>query len=71
MKKYKFITIDSESAGQFDIWNNKTEDNLGHIIRYELWHQWVFVAYDDSLWSASCLRDVIDFIENEIPKATR
>ena len=71
MKKYKFITIKRAIHDKhfWRITNNKSGEYLGAIKRWESWKQYVFTADRDSIWSADCLRDVIDFIENEIPKA--
>jgi hypothetical protein len=67
MKKYKFITMRSDVAGGWGIRNNRMGDLIGWIEKCPQWKQYVFTAAPDSIWSASCLRDIIDFIENEIP----
>lgn len=72
MKKYKFITV-SEGVHDKKYWrirNNKSNDLIGEIHYYERWKQNVFTALEDAVWSLDCLKDVIDFMENEIPKVT-
>jgi hypothetical protein len=74
MKKvYKHITI--EDTGEtyldkpvFGIINTKHEDLLGYIAYETNWKQFIFSANreDDIIFSVSCLKDIIDFIENEI-----
>lgn len=70
MKKYKFITIEKSYADEntYLIYNNKSRTSMGDIVWYPPWKQWVFKTDYDFVWSADCLRDVINFIENEIPK---
>lgn len=70
MKKYKFITIESMGMGEFIILNNKSNKPIGGISYYGPWSQYVFDADENSVWSADCLEDVIDFIKNKLPKAT-
>lgn len=73
MKKYKFITIkESLTADDYMIYNNNSTEWIGSVVFYKPWKQYVFITKSSGVvWSASCLRDVIDFIENEIPKAAR
>lgn len=69
MKKYKFITIEPDGDGGYIIINNRDQDVIGYVTSYKPWKQWVFYSYSEHcVWSASYLRDVIDFIENETPK---
>ena len=71
MKKYKFITIkESLTPDDYMIYNNKSNEWIGSIVFYKSWRQYIFITKSSAVaWSVSCLRDVIDFIENEIPKA--
>ena len=72
MKKYKFIQItQSLCDGDYKIYNLKSRDWIGSIRRYKTWNQWVFTSASGSIWSADCLRDVINFIEIEIPKGVK
>lgn len=71
MKKYKFITIEEDvisGEGGYNIRNNRQKDLIGWIDKNPRWNQWVLIPQRGSIWSADCLRDVIDFIEKEILK---
>ncbi len=68
MKKYKFITIEPDGAGGFDILNNKKGDVIGWIDYHPQWKQYIFISQRNSIWSVDCLEDVINFIKKEIPK---
>ncbi len=70
MKKYKFIRIEKAGVGRYHI-QDRLGDLIGKIRSYRRWKLWAFEAELGSIWSTSCLKDVIDFIENEIPKAGR
>jgi len=74
MKKlYKHITIEEIEDTYMDkavyvITNTKNESLLGYIAWEPNWKQFVFSANreDDIIFSVSCLKDIIDFIEKEI-----
>lgn len=72
MKKYKFITIKKDENRKFknrdcySIFNNKTQDELGWIFYYIPWKQYVLSANSTAVYNKDCLRDIADFIENEI-----
>lgn len=71
MKKYKFITIEKStlSGTTYTINTKRDQDFLGAIEFYPPWRQYVLRPWDgNTVWSADCLRDVIDFIENETSK---
>lgn len=69
MKKYKFITIKkSLTADDYMIYNNKSKEWIGSIVYYGSWKRHIFITKSSAVvWSVFCLRDVIDFIENQIP----
>ncbi len=71
MKKYRFIVIEKAGRSRYSIRNNRDGDLIGNIRSYQRWKRWCFEAEPGSIWSADCLRDVIDFIENEIPKGVK
>jgi hypothetical protein len=54
----------------YDIIDNKTIYSLGILYYYELWDKYVFTQYTnhDILFDSQDLKDIADFIENEIPK---
>lgn len=68
MKEYKFIDFEHAPQGTYSIRNRKDSANLGTLFYYGLWRKFVLKSNDSVIWSVDCLRDVIDFIENEIPK---
>lgn len=76
-KKYKFITIKQDvglltPVKKYDIlyqvYNNKNNNSLGVISYYPLWRQYIFQPFGDTAFNNTCLRDIIDFMENEINK---
>jgi hypothetical protein len=75
IKKYKFITILENNANlfvndhpSFQILNNKRMNLLGMIEYYAEWNQYIFESAPNMVYSVSCLRDIIDFINNQIPR---
>lgn len=72
MKKYKYITIKQLSSEVFEgqpvyrIFNNRSNAQLGIISYYKPWKEYVFSSKMDCVFNNSCLRDVLDFIENNI-----
>ena len=72
MKKYRFITIKQldeelfEGKPVFRIYNNKGGEQLAILSFYKPWKQYVFSSRGDSVFNNSCLRDVLDFMENDI-----
>lgn len=72
MKKYKFITIEkSLTVHDYMIYNNESKEWIGSIVYYDPWKRHIFITKSSAvIWSADCLRDVIDFIENKIPTAS-
>lgn len=74
-KKYKYITIRQVGGEVFEkkpvyrIFNNRNASSqLGIISYYTPWKEYVFSSQPDCVFNNSCLRDVLDFIENVIPK---
>lgn len=75
MKKYKFITIRQVDGELFNkkpvyrIFNNRNvTSQLGIISYYNPWKEYVFSSLPECVFNNSCLRNVVDFIENEIKK---
>jgi hypothetical protein len=72
MKKYKYITIKETPGGVYDkhpiykIINNKSGDRLGRISYYPRWKQFIAEFSPYAVFNNTCLRDIIDFMENEI-----
>lgn len=69
-RKYKFITIRwannelFEGHPVFRIFNNKSNGQLGILSYYKPWKQYVFSSHDECVFNSSCLRDVLDYLEN-------
>ena len=74
MEKYKFITIKQVDGELFEknpvyrIFNNKGITQLGILSFYKPWKQYVFSSQPDCVFNNSCLRDVLDFMENKVKK---
>lgn len=85
MKKYKFITITQTNTEVFNgkpvyrIYNNKSltkfgetyDAQIGIISWYKPWKEFVFSSQPECVFNNSCLHDVLDFIEKQIPKEHR
>jgi len=75
MKKYKYMTIRVRAAEpvfegkpEYEVINSKTKAILGLIYWYKPWKEYVFTQYQQSnIFNNSCLHDLLDFMENEIP----
>ncbi len=65
--KYKHIYF--EQGGQLYSkvnWlcrNKKTDDLLGEIEFYDQWNKWTFSGSMNSVFDTSCLKDIINFME--------
>lgn len=78
MKRYKYITIENiiitDKSEIFDkhyiyrIFTIKNKTQIGIIYWYKGWNQYVFSSRPDCIYNNTCLKDIIDFIENEIDK---
>lgn len=74
MKKYKFITIQQENGVLFEdkpiycIIDNKSGEELGMLFYHKPGKQYFFEGYLNCMFNDSCLRDILDFMENVINK---
>jgi hypothetical protein len=74
MKKYKFINIKQVDNELFEkhpvyrIFNNKSGGQLGILSFYKPWKEYVFSSQPECVFNNGCLKDVLDFINVEIPK---
>jgi hypothetical protein len=73
MKKYKHITIEQkngetwENKPVYEIWNNKSGGILAKLFYYSSWKRYIFrQEIDDAIFDINCLKDIVDFLENEI-----
>lgn len=71
MKKY--ITIKQIADEEFEkhpvyrIYNNKSKEQIGIISYYRPWKEYVFSSRPECVFNNSCLVDVLDFINTQIP----
>ena len=71
-KKYKYIHIKQNNNELFNgkpvyrVYNNRTKEHLAMIFYYKQWKQYTFESREGCIFNNSCLRDILDFIENEI-----
>jgi hypothetical protein len=69
-KRYKYITIKQTNGEIFEnypvyrIYNNKSNSQLGILSFYKPWKEYVFSSKEECVFNNSCLRDVLDFLEN-------
>lgn len=76
MKKYKYITIRQVDGELFEdkpvyrIFPNRNVKNIeiAMLSFYKPWKEYVFSSRPECVFNNTCMRDVLDFIENEIPK---
>lgn len=71
--KYKHIRIERVKAPEkqphYAVLNNRTNDRLGDVWFYPGWRRYIFTVESHMcVFSASCLRDIIQFIDNEAGK---
>jgi len=69
---YQYITfLERESTGKTSKWacrNKKSEAVLGEIKWYGAWRQYCYFPTIQAVYSAGCLNDISDFIEQLNPK---
>ena len=71
-KTYRYITIWQVDGETFEdhavyrIYNNKSRGQLGILSWYKPWKTYVFSSQPECVFNHSCLRDVLDFMENVI-----
>lgn len=74
MKKYKYIHIKQVDGEMFAdnpvyrIFNNRSKGQIGILSYYKPWKEYVFSSIENCVFNNTCLRDVLDFMENEIKK---
>jgi hypothetical protein len=77
MKKYKFITIKQVGKELFEgkpcyrIYNNKSDGQIGILSYYPPWKCFVFSSQPECVFNNSCLKDVLDFLENHAGKEVK
>lgn len=73
MKKYKYINIKQVNGELFNdkpvyrVFNNRSKGQIGIISFYKPWKEFVFSSKENCVFNNSCLRDVLDFMENVMP----
>lgn len=69
--KYKFFFIRQNNDEQFEghpvyrIQSKKTQEHIGIISWYKPWKKYVFSSMPECVFDTSCLKDVLDFMENK------
>ncbi|NJO64025.1 MAG: hypothetical protein HC836_39365 [Richelia sp. RM2_1_2] len=72
MKKYKFITIkqigDEIFAEKpvYRIFNNKSDEQIGVLSYFKSWKKYVFSSKERCIFDLACMKDITEFMENEI-----
>lgn len=71
--KYKFFSIQQNGEEQFEghpVYriHDKANAQIGIISWYKPWKRYVFSSMTGCVFDASCLRDVLDFMEDKINK---
>jgi len=67
MKNYNYILIENKERGHYIIWSRQTGAFLGEIISID--DKYSYQSNNDGERTLTChLHDILDFIENEIPK---
>lgn len=72
-KIYEYIAIVSNNdtwQGKpiFEILNKNSSEPLGRIFYYPSWGRFVVQYNPDAIFDASCIKDIVDFLDNEIAK---
>ena len=69
MKRYEFINFEQKPQSESrktSVWsckNNKSGAELGEVRWYAPWRQYCFMPSGPTVYSAGCLADIQDFIE--------
>jgi hypothetical protein len=65
--EYKYISFrlvkQLEKTSRWVIVNNESEECIGEIKWYSAWRRYCFFTNDGMIFDQSCLRDIIDFIQ--------
>lgn len=72
IKQYKYITIVHNKTETFNdrpvyrIFNTKAKVQIAVISYYKPWKQYVFSSHEQCVFNNTCLRDILEFMENDI-----
>ncbi len=62
--KFKYIHFKHDPKDNtWECLNTKHRQVLGGVWYYNLWKKWVFVSEPAAVFSADCLRDIAEFME--------
>jgi hypothetical protein len=61
----KYLVVEPFGVGRGWHLRNKRDQDLGEIIWYVNWRQYVFRGMDHCDFSADCLRDIAAFLERQ------
>ena len=68
-RQYEYIAIERISSSKsgkthlYHVTNRRFGTTLGHIRWFARWRQYVYEPSSHTVYSAGCMRDIIDFIE--------
>ena len=76
-KRYKFFRTEQASVADpatgkpyYFVVNNRSGDDIGVIAWYRAWKMYGLKSEDCAVWSADCLADIIEFL-NELNKENK
>lgn len=61
---YKYVQFREQSEGHWVCLNNRRLDELGQVVYNARWRRFVYQPTVSAIYSAGCLRDIAEFIEN-------
>lgn len=69
MTYLEFRHVGHSSTGKTDVWrvvNTNDGSDLGQVSWYGAWRKYVFFCDDASIWSPDCLRQVAQFVDDQM-----
>ena len=57
----------ANGRGRWECRNKKAGNELGQVLWYVHWRQFIYVPTTDAVYSTGCLRDICTFIESIKP----
>lgn len=70
MKYIKIIHVGTSPTGKTNIWSVQTLENveIGFIKWFGSWRKYVFWPHSGTLYDASCLKEITEFINEQMNK---
>ena len=68
--KHIYFKVDFYRAkiAEYGCYHNKDDEQFGYVRWYPGWKQYCFKPYSDTVLSAGCLNDIVDFIQQLMDK---